>query len=172
MHIGQRRSHARPQQLDLDRAATRRSEVSNGKLGRTVVVHFEHFLPTNDLTFNYPTFRMARLGQHQYLHQTWPMGDFEMFGLEPVKTMLAARGIEAERGWLVNRYARVVDEARKHEILLFYLEPASSSPVAIETLEKEAHPSGVPQTPGQWMTVATALAERARKAITVEDEGR
>lgn len=145
------------------------AKIAGGKLGPTVVVHFEHFLPDNDRTFGYPTFRMTTLGSHEYLHQQWPAAEFEMFGLEPVKQMLASRGVTAEASWLINRYARVVDEAGKHELLLFYLEPGSASPVPIETLAAEAHPSGVPQTAGAWMTVATGLAERAQKLITVQD---
>jgi hypothetical protein len=146
------------------------ADVKDGKLGRTVIVHFEHFLPTNDRTFGYPTFRMVRLGAHDYLHQTWPVADFGMFAYEPVKEMLAARGITAERGWLVNRYARVVDDAQKHELLLFYLEPGSSAPVALEGLAAVAEPTGVPLQPGQWATIAAGLAERARAAISVEDK--
>lgn len=146
------------------------ADVQDGKLGRTVIVHFEHFLPTNEYTFGYPTFLMVTLDNHEYLHQRWPIPRFELLTLEPVKAMLAAANVTAEEGWLSNRYARVVDEAGKYELLLFYLEPASSSPVPIDLLAAEAQPNGVPPASGQWATIAAGLAERARAAFTVEDK--
>ena len=145
-------------------------EITGGKLARTVIVHFEHFLESNDLTFNYPAFRMIAVGKHDYLHQSWPIAGLGLFENASVAELLKARGVQIDPDWLVNRYARVVDAARKHELLLFYLEPGTSATVPFKMLEAEAHPSGVPQKPGAWATIAAGLADRAMRAFTVIEE--
>jgi hypothetical protein len=47
----------------------RESQQSN--LQRVVLIDFEHFFPQNDHTYEYPRLDMVRLGDEEYLHQTW-----------------------------------------------------------------------------------------------------
>lgn len=124
------------------------AEITDGTLGRTLVVHFEHFLPSNDFTFEYPTLRMVTLGKHDYLHQTWAMAGRGLLERPAVSELLTRRGVRVEPDWFLNRYARVVDAARKHELLIFYLEPARSAPVPFATLAAMADPFGVPKDGG------------------------
>lgn len=140
------------------------SEVRNGRLGRTAIVHFEYFLPDNDATFGYPDFRLVQLAGQAFLHQTWPTADYGIFRQAEVKAMLDAHGLTAEADWITNRYARVMDDP-KHELLLFYLEPASGFSTPMADMTAEAHPSGVPQQPGAWMDIANAVAERASRVF-------
>jgi hypothetical protein len=147
------------------------AEVTDGTLGRTLVVHFEHFLPSNEFTFEYPTLRMITIGKRDYLHQTWAMPGLGLLQRPAVSELLATRGIRVEPDWFLNRYARVVDAAKKHELLIFYLEPARSAAVPFATLAAAgADPSGVPQGSGPWIDVARGVADRALRAFSVSDE--
>lgn len=155
--------------IDLDVGGRARAEqhlfgkVTGGRLARAVIVHFEHFLPDNPHTFEYPRLRMIRLGRHEFLHQTWPLPDWELFRLPEMVNFLAQRGIEAGTDWIVSRYVRVVSEDRKHEFIIFYMEAGTSlhPPVA------DLRPEGPARS--QWPAIEAGLIERAAAAFEVRD---
>jgi len=155
--------------VDLDvggRAAAEQylfGALDEGRLDQAVIVHFEHFLPGNDHTFEYPRLRMTQLGSHEYLHQTWPLPDWDLFRLPEMARFLAARGITAGRDWIVSRYVRVVSEDRKHEFIIFYLESGASLPVPVA----ELRPGGAARD--RWPGIERGLIERAGRAFAVRD---
>ena len=155
--------------IDLDVGGRARAEqhlfgeLRGGRLARAVIVHFEHFLPDNTHTFEYPRFRMVRLGRHEFLHQTWPLPDWELFRLPEMVRFLAGRGIEAGTDWIVSRYVRVVSDDRKHEFILFYVEAGASLPVPVADLR----PGGPARE--KWPAIEQGLIERADAAFDVRD---
>ena len=110
------------------------AEVSNGRLGRAVIVHFEHALPGADFRFRYPRLEMVHLGGEEYLHQSFPAMQWDLFTSGPVKQLLEEKGRKAPGDWLVSRYVRATDSALSSEIILFYLEPAGELPAPAEEL--------------------------------------
>src|SRR5579864_5581868 len=140
--------------------------TANGTLQRVFVAHFEHFRPTNNHFFEYPHLRMARLGQHEYLHQTWAIREFSLFTVPAMQEFLQARHLRAEASWLVDRYVRVVDEARKHEVIFFYLEAASINPSEIHYGGAPAEP---PPPPAPPPAVEQGLLGRATAVFQVSD---
>lgn len=138
-------------------------ELRDGRLTRAVIVHFEHFLPDNDHTFEYPRLRMTRLGKHEFLHQTWPLPDWELFRLPEMVNFLGLRGIEAGHDWIVSRYVRVVSEDRKHEFIIFYLEAGASLPVPVAELRPEG------RARSEWPAIERGLIARAAAAFEVRD---
>jgi hypothetical protein len=138
-------------------------ELRNGRLARAVIVHFEHFLPGNAHTFEYPRLRMTRLGSHEFLHQTWPLPDWDLFRLPEMVRFLTGRGIEAGTDWIVSRYVRVVSEDRKHEFIIFYMEAGTSLPVPVA----ELRPGG--RARGEWPAIEQGLIGRAAAAFDVRD---
>lgn len=138
-------------------------EIVEGRLGRALIVHFEHFLPGNDHTFDYPRLRMARLGGHEFLHQTWPLPDWDLFRLPEMVRFLAQRGIEAETDWIVSRYVRVVSEDRKHEFIIFYLEPGRGLPMPVADLRADG------RARARWPEIERGLIDRAEAAFEVAD---
>jgi hypothetical protein len=141
------------------------AKTVHGKLRRVFIAHFEHFLPGNDHFFDYPHLRMANLGGQEYLHQTWALADFELFELPEMREFLKSHKIAAEANWLVDRYVRVVDEGRKHEVILFYLEAASENPAGIHYSGPNEPPP--PQAPPPQ--AERKLIDRARHAFQVLD---
>jgi hypothetical protein len=131
------------------------AQICRGRLGKTFIIHFEHFYPDNQHWFDYPRLRMVQMGGFDFLHQTWPLAHFELFDLPEVKSFFDGLGIQTEPGWLVNRYVTVVGEAKKHELILFYLEPGSQAAVPLEDLQ----PDG--KARADWPEIEQGLIERA-----------
>ncbi|MGE5925827.1 MAG: hypothetical protein ACM357_00620 [Gemmatimonadota bacterium] len=138
-------------------------ELRDGRLARAVIVHFEHFLPGNAHTFEYPRLRMARLGRHEFLHQTWPLPDWELFRLPEMVRFLSSRGVTAGTDWIVSRYVRVVSDDRKHEFIIFYMEAGASLPMPVADLR----PGG--RARGEWPAIEADLIQRAAAAVDVRD---
>jgi hypothetical protein len=137
-----------------------------GKLQRAFVAHFEEFLPSNDHFFEYPHLRMATIGQHEYLHQTWAIRQFDLFTVPAMQEFLRARNLTAEASWLIDRYVRVVDEARKHEVIFFYLEAASTHATDIHYGGAPFEP---PPPPAPPPSVEPEFVQRARTAFQVSE---
>lgn len=139
------------------------SEVSGGQLGRTFIVHFESAVPGTDFTFDYPRHTMVRIGQHEYLQQSWPIENWRLFQSDPMTKLLRKFAVTAPSRWLVNRYVRAVGKDRRAEIILFYLEPAGELPAAVPDLGL-----GGPRR-DLWEPIAAALATRAKSVFTLKD---
>jgi hypothetical protein len=140
--------------------------TAGGKVQRAFVAHFEGFLPTNDHFFEYPRLRMATLGQGEYLHQTWAIRQFDLFTVPAMQAFLRARDLTAEASWLIDRYVRVVDEARKHEVILFYLEAASTNPAQIHYGGAPFEP---PPPPAPPPSIEAEFIRRSHAAFQVSE---
>jgi hypothetical protein len=138
------------------------SEIHSAKMGRTLIVHFESFLPDNDLKFNYPRFRMKKLGDNEYLHQIFHVKNFELFRTRELVNLFKDKGLVYESDWMMNRYVRAVDRAKKNELILFYLEPANSFSSQIRDEAEKSDPRETVLT--EWQK---ELSERALKSFNV-----
>jgi hypothetical protein len=110
------------------------AEASQGQLSRVLIVHFEHAVPGSGLHFRYPQLEMVRLGAHEYLHQSYPAKDWDLFTSPSMTTLLRARGLTAPANWITSRYVRAGDESLKSEVIIFYTEPAPELPASFEDL--------------------------------------
>jgi hypothetical protein len=142
------------------------ADTADGKLRRVFIAHFEHFLPGNEHVFNYPRLRMTTLGQHEYLHQTWAIREFDLFKIPAMLEFLRSRNLGAEASWLVDRYVRAVDEERKNEVIFFYLEAASTNPPDIHY---GGAPSEPPPPPAPPPAVEREFLRRASAAFQVSE---
>jgi hypothetical protein len=140
--------------------------TAGGKLQRAFIAHFEWFLPSNDHVFEYPRLRMATIGQQEYLHQTWAIRQFDLFTVPAMQEFLRARDLTAEASWLIDRYVRVVDNARKHEVIFFYLEAAS---ISAADIHYGGAPFEPPPPPAPPPSVETEFVTRARAAFQVSE---
>jgi hypothetical protein len=140
--------------------------TAGGQLRRAFVAHFEQFLAANDHFFEYPRLRMATIGQREYLHQTWAIRQFDLFTVPAMQEFLRARHLTAEASWLIDRYVRVVDAARKHEVIFFYLEAASTNPTNIHYGGAPFEPPPPPTPPP---SVEAEFIKRARAAFEVSE---
>lgn len=134
------------------------------RLERVLVIHFEHFLPSSSRTFGYPRLRMATLGNHEYLNQTWALSQYELMKSPEMVELLRNNALEAGDSWVVDRYVRALDENPKYEMIFFYLEAGSTLPTQVEYgigTDDQLPPSPPPD-------IESAIHERARKAFRIE----
>jgi hypothetical protein len=114
---------------------------STGRIKRLVVLHFEGWL--NEQTYNYRipqelrgadaqfSSELVRLGEHDYIHNTWFFDAQRNVAENPEAELARTRKLLEERGYdfpaeiMMSRFVRVVDAERKHEFILFYIEPLS-----------------------------------------------
>jgi hypothetical protein len=137
------------------------AEARDGSVRRMVVVHFEGAIPGAELHFRYPRMRMETLGDEEYLHQSFPVEDWDLFNSPPVAELFASRKLALPRRWLVDRYVRAVDPDLRHEVILFYLEPAGDLPAPVEDLGLAGKSREL------WDPIDRDLATRARKAFEI-----
>ena len=135
---------------------------STGAWPRAVVIHFERFLPTNDSRFVYPPSPADTLGKHSYLHQHWWLGS-DFFAAREAKALLERRGITVDTAYLSDRHVRAVDSTGKHEIIIFYLEGASTFPEPVGRIP----PSVAGNIPA---SIARQLTGRARRAFRMLED--
>jgi hypothetical protein len=135
-----------------------------GRLLRAVIVHFEHFLPSQNRTFVYPRLRMTRLGSEDYLHQTWAFGDLSLFRQPELIALLQRHHLTAGPRWVVDRYVRAVPENPKYEVILFYLE---SDHVGDPSITYGGYPIAPPPPPTPPAPIEAAINRRARAAFVV-----
>lgn len=145
-------------------------KVKQGKLGKMLIVHFEHALPTNDFKFGYPRLRMVTLGSHEFLNQTWAIKDYALLKREKVKEFLDKNGLQTEPDWLVNRYVRVVDENKKHELILFYMEPASSFSIPKDLIFPIEDLASEGKHKDEWQKITQALISSSIKSFKILED--
>lgn len=138
-------------------------ELKDGKLSRIFIVHFEYFLPRNKFKFNYPRFRMATIGKQEYLHQIFFVRQFKLFRIKEVSDLFRAKGLTVEPDWLMNRYVRAVDSAKKNEMILFYLEPGGATPERIISEAEKSDPAET--TTSKWQSELKARANAVFKIV-------
>lgn len=116
---------------------------ADGTVSRLIILHFESFLPTTDQTINYrppdpprhagPNYRFSldpvQLGAHDYFHNTWFFNAEADVQAEPDRELGQTARLLSQHEYTLpgelrmSRYVRVVDAARKSELILFYMEP-------------------------------------------------
>lgn len=141
------------------------------RVTRIVVVHFERWNDGVEGSFGYPTFRMQRLGGHDYLHQSFPVEDRCAIATDEVRALMRAAGLQLARECIATRFVRAASVDRRSEVILFYLEPVDALP-STEGLLPGGLPAGydragAPETP--WGKVDKRLTEEALRAIEVHD---
>jgi hypothetical protein len=103
-------------------------EASGNRIGRMIVLQFEAILPTSSEEYRYRITNPIPLAGVPYRHN---MNVFSLEGeiadnpdaeLAHTRGFLQSKGLELPDEQVVSRFARIVGEARKHELLIFYHE--------------------------------------------------
>jgi hypothetical protein len=139
------------------------SELKDGQLGRTFIVHFEHVVPGIEFSFDYPRHTMVKLGRNEYLQQSWPVEDWPLFQSDSMTKLLRKHAVTAPSRWLVNRYVRAIGTDKRAEIILFYLEPAIELPAPVADLALGGSRRDL------WGRIEEGLARRANAVFKITD---
>lgn len=142
-------------------------DAVRGTVQRLIVLQFEGFLPTSSETYRYGLRTHVRLGDADYNYDT------DYFSIAQARRGHPGAEVDSTMAFLTRhsftlsdalmqiRFYRVVDAAKRHEIILFYYEALSPHGW---TLEQVAD-SGVARPPFRWLD--DSLRVRALRALTV-----
>lgn len=134
---------------------------------RLFIVQFEGVLAGVDFTYQYRITNPIKLGQHAYHHGVWVYSNAEAVrehpGAESERTteFLHAHGYAHEDGLAMSRFARIVDEDCRYELIIFYQETLHSLGLSLAAYTQ--------LMPERQQALAHALTERSLRSFQVTD---
>ncbi|HEX4931663.1 MAG TPA: hypothetical protein VFV33_00705 [Gemmatimonadaceae bacterium] len=142
-----------------------------GRIARMVVVHFERWKDGVEGRFDYPTFRLQRIGSHDYLHQSFPLERECALATREVRAMMQRARLRLAKECIATRFVRAASADKRSEIILFYVEPVDTLPstegLGLGGLPVGYDRVGAPETP--WGATDRRLTREALRAIEVRD---
>ena len=118
------------------------ADRQSSRTTRLFIVQFEGILDGVDFTYKYQTTSPITLGKYDYQHGVYMYSNAESVrespGAESDRTtqFLQDRGYDHDDGLAMSRFARIADDARRHEIIIFYQETLSSMGLSLERYDR------------------------------------
>jgi hypothetical protein len=143
------------------------ADAPSRTVARLVIAQFEGILPTSEETYRYSFDDARELGGHRFRRNTFAFSHASATQENPTGEAALTAAFLAERGYrladevMSARYVTVPDVARKHELILFYIEPLEPAGARLAELY-----SGDAETEA-WRAIGAALVERAERAFSV-----
>lgn len=134
---------------------------------RLFIVQFEGVLEGVDFTYQYGITNPIQLGLHACSHSIWVYSNAESVREDPgaesdqTTRFLQERGYDVVDSRAMSRFARIVDDNRRHEIILFYEEALDSLELSLGTYEQ--------LPPDRQLAFQHALTERSIQSFQVTD---
>ena len=143
-------------------------DARDGRLRRLLVAQFEHFLPSSTERYQYRLPDPVTLAGVTFGRWTFGYRLADASAPETADTIafLATRDLALEEEQLMARYATIVDEEARHELLLFFHEPLRRLGHALSSLVDD---EGALRP--EHAAVGTELHARARRAFRLRSAG-
>ena len=141
--------------------------VKNRRIQRLFIIQFEGILDSSAEIYRWQMRDPIRLGDGEYRHNIFAFDTGREVREDPeaetAKTdaFLKEKGLELDSELVMSRFARVVGEDRKHELIFFYIEPLASWHQRVTDFA-----DGAPRTAGQ-RDLASELSQRSLRAFRV-----
>lgn len=143
-----------------------------GRVRRLYWVQFESYLPGNSHTYNYKSPNVVRLGGLDFIADAAARNippppaagqpANKISDGERARAFLASKGFTpASADVLWQRLVHMVDESKRSELMIIYLEDLGGTGMTAADL------SAGGRAAAQWEAVSKALLERARKGMTI-----
>ena len=142
-------------------------DQQNSVTRRYFIVQFEGVFEGVDFTYQYGITNPIHLGHHAYSHSVWVYSNDESAHEDPgaesdqTTRFLQERGYEVVDARAMSRFARIVDDNKRHEIIIFYEESLDSLGISRDDYEQLAS--------DQKMEFERALTERSLQNFQVTD---
>ena len=139
------------------------------KTRRLFIVQFEGVLPGVDFTYQYGITNPIKLGKHAYSHGVWVYSNAETVRAEPgaesdqTTRFLREHGYDTMDERAMSRFARIVDNEHRHEIIIFYEENLNSLRLSLHDYAQ--------LLPDDQQEFQKALTERSLQSFQVTDLG-
>jgi hypothetical protein len=138
-----------------------------GRIKRLYWVQFEGYLPNNTHSYNYKTNKVVKIGGLDFIADAYPRSLDTNQGRPDSDGNRAQRFLES-KGYrmassqvLSQRLVHLIDEAKRNELMIIYLEDLS--PMGFNASDLSQGGRAV----DQWPSVSQGLLERATKGLTV-----
>ena len=144
-------------------------DVVAKKIKRLFVFQFEGFLPDNNHTYNYDFSEAEMISGHRFRQNTWAYGNEQLLRDSPgdegalTAQFVREQGFDLEDELIMSRFLTVPDAARRNELILFYLENASTTGYPISTFYDERAETTAPH----WDLISVGLTVRSRQSFTI-----
>jgi hypothetical protein len=139
-----------------------------GRIKRMFMVQFEGYLPDNTHTYNYKIGKMVRLGGTDYMHDTAVVNvpafrkQYPDSDAGRAAAFLESKGYQLEGEDIVyQRFVRLVDAARRNELLIIYYENLSGTGLTAADLSEKGRAFG------ERERVFQQVMKRALKGFTI-----
>lgn len=142
-------------------------ETRDKRIVRLFIAQFESFLPGNALTYNYNLQNALDLAGHRFKQNTFAFSNeearFQNPGGEAALTaaFLREKGFMLEDELMASRFVTVPDSARRHELILFYIEHVSATNRRLQELYHDGEETVL------WKNLSRELTLRARKNFEI-----
>jgi hypothetical protein len=109
------------------------AEADGKTIKRMFIAQFESFLPESSEIYRYSFANAMKIKGHLFNHSTFAYSNQEALKENPkgegalTASFLKAKGFDVQDEWIASRFLTLGDESRKHELILFYLEPAATT---------------------------------------------
>ena len=146
-----------------------------GEYSRFVIVQFEGFLPGVDDYFRYDLSASPVVAGYPFRSNAYAFDMGEALAAEPTNESAATyaflrdKQIEVPDQWMMWRSLTVVDEAKKKEVIIFYVEDVASIGLTLADLYRDGSATQ------QWRDIQKELEARANGAFLLgelDEEGR
>jgi hypothetical protein len=140
---------------------------SQNRISRLYWIQFEGYLPTNTHSYNYKVNKMVKFGGLDFIADAYARKIKAGEG-RPDSDANRARAFLESKGYqmasdevLMQRLVYMVDEAKRNELMIIYLEDLRPSGLTAADLEPEGRGAD------RWLEISAGLLERAQKGMKV-----
>ena len=143
-------------------------EARDREVQRLIIAQFEAIRPGSSERYNYSFAQAPVIAGHRFRANAFAFSHAAARAQNPTgeaaltAAFLAGKGYRLDDEYMTIRYVTVPDRARRHELILFYLEPLKRASLRLADLND---PAGNATT--AWNAAATALRARADSAFAL-----
>jgi hypothetical protein len=133
-------------------------------------VQFEGYLPTRpELSHTYDSVKHTRIGGLDFYVDAWAVSSSDKdkpgSDSEHIKTLVRTKGFKLPGGRISVRLVRLLDQAKRKELMIIYSEDASATGFTPDDLREGGKASD------RWPAIADGLLERARRRVSLTPGG-
>lgn len=143
-------------------------DASNGKVNKMFIAQFEGFLPHIDDYYRYSFRNAMQFGTHRFRQNTYAYSNAESRRSNPngegvlTEDFLKKRGYTLQDELMMSRFITVPDRAKKHELILYYLENVSRTRHSLAEFYKDDKATDV------WQQISIGLKARSLKSFKIK----
>jgi len=144
------------------------ADARKGKIQRLFIAQFEAILPESDEIYRYNFDNAQKFGEHKFRQNTFAYSNTEARNENPTGEAVLTENFLQKKGYLLedelmmSRFLTVPDEAKKHELILFYLENVSSTKTRLAEFYQNDESTEI------WKQISRELTNRSLKAFKIQ----